>query len=310
MSAPGRSVPTRLRARVVATFGRGNLVRDADHLDGPVLPATRRGRKGDVVVGDVVQCSCAHEQATIESIEPRRTLLFRADQFRIKELAANIDQVAIVFAPQPPFNPLFLWRALLAAKAADIASLLVLNKTDIAEGLDAARAAVDFGASLGVPTLSVSARMQPEVARSTLHEAFAGRTTLLVGQSGMGKSSLLNLLVDANARTQEYSRRLNVGKQTTTASRWFDLPGERGGALIDTPGFTAFGLAHLSLQQCATAMPDFTPFLGNCRFSNCRHLSEPGCAVIAAVERGDVQPQRHAFYRELADEIARQVAYP
>jgi ribosome biogenesis GTPase len=310
MSTSGRSEPTRLRARVVATFGRSSLVRDADHLDGPLLPATRRGRKGDVVVGDVVQCSCAHEQATIESIEPRRTLLFRADQFRIKELAANIDQVAIVFAPQPPFNPLFLWRALLAAKAADISSLLVLNKTEIAEGLDAARAAVDFGASLGVPTLSVSARTQPEAARNTLRAAFAGRTTLLVGQSGMGKSSLLNLLVDANARTQEYSRRLNVGKQTTTASRWFDLPGERGGALIDTPGFTAFGLAHLSLQQCATAMPDFSPFLGQCRFSNCRHLSEPGCALIAAVERSDVQPQRHAFYRELADEIARQVAYP
>ena len=238
-----------------------------------------------------------------------KPLLFRADQFRTKELAANIDQVAIVFAPQPPFNPLFLWRALLAARAAGIDSLLVLNKTDIADGLEAACAALDFGASLGVPTLSISARARPEATRDALREALEGRATLLVGQSGMGKSSLLNLLVDANARTQEYSRRLNVGKQTTTASRWFDLPGERGGALIDTPGFTAFGLAHLSLQQCADAMPDFGPYLGGCRFSNCRHLSEPGCAVLAAVERGTVLPQRHAFYRELADDLARQVSY-
>lgn len=309
MSGTGRPSSSPLRARVVATFGRSSLVRDASDVAAPLLPATRRGRKGDVVVGDVVLCSCAHEQATIESIEPRRSLLFRADQFRSKELAANIDQVAIVFAPQPPFNPLFLWRALLAARAAGIASLLVLNKTDIADGLEAACAALAFGASLGVPTLSISARARPEATRDALREALEGRATLLVGQSGMGKSSLLNLLVDANARTQEYSRRLNVGKQTTTASRWFDLPGERGGALIDTPGFTAFGLAHLSLQQCADAMPDFGPYLGGCRFSNCRHLSEPGCAVLAAVERGTVLPQRHAFYRELADDLARQAGY-
>ena len=308
MSAPGRSASTPLHARVLATFGRSSLVRDAADVNAPLLPATRRGRKADVVVGDLVQCSCAHDQATIESIEPRRSLLFRADAFRTKELAANIDQVAIVFAPQPPFNPHFLWRALLAARAADIASLLVLNKTDVTEGRDAARAAIEFGASLGVSTLSISARAHPDAARDTLRTAFEGRATLLVGQSGMGKSSLLNLLVDANARTQEYSRRLNVGKQTTTASRWFDLPGERGGALIDTPGFTAFGLSHLSLQQCAEAMPDVEPFLGRCRFSNCRHLSEPDCAVNAAVERGEVLAQRHAFYRALASDLASDLA--
>lgn len=310
MSGSGRSAAGLLRARVVATFGRSSLVRDIADSSAAPLPATRRGRKADVVVGDVVRCSCAHDQATIESVEPRRTLLFRTDRYRTKELAANIDQVAIVFAPQPPFNPFFVWRAMLAAQAAGIPSLLVLNKTDVAEGLDAARAAVSFAVTLGVPTLSISARADPDAARTALRGLLEGRATLLVGQSGMGKSSLLNLLVDANARTQEYSRRLNVGKQTTTASRWFDLPGERGGALIDTPGFTAFGLAHLSLQQCAAALPDWTPFLGGCRFSDCRHLGEPGCAVIAAVERGDVLAQRHAFYRDLAGELAHQHSQP
>jgi ribosome biogenesis GTPase len=119
----------------------------------------------------------------------------------------------------------------------------------------------------------------------------------------MGKSTLLNLQVDANARTQEYSTRLNVGKQTTTASRWFDVPAEHGGgALIDTPGFTAFGLAHLTPSEFATALPDFRPYLGHCRFNDCRHLGEPDCAVRAAVAQGKISAGRYAFYCEFAAE--------
>lgn len=295
-----------LLARVVATYGRHSLVRAVDSPTAPLLIATRRGKRGDVVIGDLVRCTLDGEQAAIESIEPRRSLLFRADEHRVKELAANIDLMAIVFAPRPPFNPHFIWRALAAAQAAGIAALAVLNKTDIAEGLDLAQAALVQVARLGVATLAISAKATPAAARAQLTAATAGRATLLVGQSGMGKSTLLNLRVDANARTQEYSTRLNVGKQTTTASRWFDIPAaEGGGALIDTPGFTAFGLAHLSLAQRAAALPDFAPFLGHCRFNDCRHLSEPDCAIRAAVERGDIDAARYAFYAELAAETLR-----
>jgi ribosome biogenesis GTPase len=295
-----------LLARVVATYGRHSLVRAVDSPTAPLLIATRRGKRGDVVVGDLVRCTLDGEQAAIESIELRRSLLFRADEHRVKELAANIDLMAIVFAPRPPFNPHFIWRALAAAQAAGIAALAVLNKTDIAEGLDLAEAALAQAARLGVATLAISAKATPAAARAQLTAATAGRATLLVGQSGMGKSTLLNLRVDANARTQEYSTRLNVGKQTTTASRWFDIPAaEGGGALIDTPGFTAFGLAHLSLAQRAAALPDFVPFLGHCRFNDCRHLSEPDCAIRAAVTRGDIDAARYAFYAELAAETLR-----
>ena len=288
---------------MIATFGRHCLVRSEEHADAPLLTATRRGKRTDVVVGDLVHCSASGDQATIESIEARRNLLFRADAHRVKELAANIDQVAIVFAPQPPFNPHFVWRALVAARAAGIAALAVLNKTDVADGLDSARAALAQLARLGVATLALSARAEPHEARERLLTAAGGRATLLVGQSGMGKSTLLNLLVDARARTQDYSRRLNVGKQTTTASRWFDLAG--GGALIDTPGFTAFGLAHLSLAQRAAALPDFEPFVGHCRFADCRHLSEPDCAVRAALAGDEISAARYAFYAELAAETRR-----
>jgi ribosome biogenesis GTPase / thiamine phosphate phosphatase len=307
MSEAAAGVP--LLARVVATFGRHSLVRaaeSAESAEAPLLIATRRGKRGDVVVGDLVRCTQNGEQAAIDSIEPRSSLLFRADEHRVKELAANIDLMAIVFAPRPPFNPHFIWRALAAAQAAGIAALAVLNKTDIVEGLDLAEAALAQAARLGVTTLAISAKATPAAAREQLTAATAGHATLLVGQSGMGKSTLLNLRVDANARTQEYSTRLNVGKQTTTASRWFDIPAaEGGGALIDTPGFTAFGLAHLSLAQRAAALRDFAPFLGQCRFNDCRHLSEPDCAIRSAVTRGDIDPARYAFYAQLAAETLR-----
>lgn len=291
-------------ARVVAGFGRHCLVRDDA---GRMLTATRRGKRGDVVVGDLVRCSGDDEQAAIEAIEPRRSLLYRADAVRTKELASNIDLVAIVFAPRPPFSLHFVWRALVAARSAGIDALAVLNKTDIVDGLAQAQATLAQIARLGIPTLALSAKGEPGDALSRFAHATQGRVTLLVGPSGMGKSTLLNLRVpDAGARTQAYSARLNVGRQTTTATRWFDLPAQVGaGALVDSPGFQAFGLAHLSLAERAAALPDFAPHLGRCRFSDCRHLQEPDCAIRAAVAAGEIDARRYDFYVELAREPER-----
>jgi ribosome biogenesis GTPase len=284
---------------VIASFGRQfGIATD----DGRPLLATRRGKRGDVVVGDRVSCRPAGDGlASIESIEPRRTLLFRADTWRTKELAANVDQVAIVFAPRPAFNPRFLWRALVAATAAGVPPLVVLNKSDLPS--DEASATLAALAALGYATLQVSARHDAERTRRVLLERLLGHATLLVGQSGMGKSTLLNLLVpDANARTAEFSTRLNLGRQTTTAARWFSLGAadHRAGAVVDTPGFQEFGLAHLAPREVAAAMPDLAPLAGACRFADCRHVDEPGCAVRAAVD-GRVARDRYVFYRELAE---------
>lgn len=121
----------------------------------------------------------------------------------------------------------------------------------------------------------------------------------MVGQSGMGKSTLLNLLIpDARARTQEYSQRLNAGRQTTTASRWFAFDADS--ALVDTAGFEEFGLAHLSIGEIATTFPEFEALLGHCRFQDCRHVEEPGCAIRAALAAGAIAPERYQFYRSLA----------
>ncbi len=290
---------TESTARVVAGFGRHHLIDD----DGTLLTAVRRGKRGDVIVGDLVRYArTSAEQAVIDAVLPRRNLLYRADRNRTKEMAANVDQVAIVFATQPAFSIRFVWRALAAAHAAAIDSLVILNKTDLPD-LDAARGRLEQVRSLGYRTLTISARRDPDAARAALLPLLALRATLLIGQSGMGKSTLLNLLVPgADALTREFSRHLNLGKQTTTSSRWFALPG--GGALIDSPGFRAFGLSHLDEAAIVASFPEFAPHFGRCRFLDCRHLTEPDCAIRAAVDAGGIDAQRYDFYRQLLAERA------
>ena len=284
-----------MRARVIATFGRQSLIDDAAHI----RQATRRGRRGDVVVGDCVLASVTSvEQARIESIEPRSTLLFRSDKYRTKELAANVDQVIIVFAARPAFNRWFIWKALVAATAAGIEALVLRNKSDLAESADAS-SFLHQVSQLGWRTLALSAKVESDRSRDLLLREVAGRKSLMVGQSGMGKSTLLNLLIpDAGARTQQYSERLNAGKQTTTASRWFSFDGDS--ALVDTAGFEEFGLAHLSFDEIAATFPEFKGLLGHCRFQDCRHSEEPGCAIRAALADGTVAPERYEFYRSLS----------
>jgi ribosome biogenesis GTPase len=298
MSGSVRGDQKRFAARVVGTFGRTSLLADDN---GVTWSAVRRGRRGDLVVGDeVVAMQSAPGQASVESVGPRRSLLYRADEFRTKELAANIDRVLIVFASRPTFSLWFIWRALVAARVADIEAVVVRNKIDLDEGAAAAAAALEQIRALGWHTVAVSARSRPDETRAALEAMTQGVRSLLVGQSGMGKSTLLNLLVpEAQARTREYSARLDLGKQTTTAARWFSLPD--GGAIVDSPGFQQFGLDHISPQQLLAGFPEFEPYLGRCRFLDCRHLVEPDCAIRAAVAAGAIAVDRYDFYRALSN---------
>ena len=290
---------SRLTGCVTRTHGRHHYVTTED---GNIYEAHRRGKKSDVVVGDIVTCSQpSGGVVAIESIEPRVNLLYRSDEWRIKELASNLTLVACVFASRPTFNPKFVWKAIVAAQAADIPVLVIRNKADLA---DKAKEAEDFLSSLqvlGVHTLSVSALSDPENARKLLSKKFAGERVLLMGQSGMGKSTILNVLCpEAKFLRMDFSDAFyflnKINTYTTLYSAVFE---GKESALIDSPGFQEFGLAHLTKIDVLRAMPDIADCVDGCRFYNCTHTSEPGCSVKAALAEGRIQPERYAFYCEL-----------
>ncbi|HKT98536.1 MAG TPA: ribosome small subunit-dependent GTPase A [Paraburkholderia sp.] len=287
---------------VIAAHGRHYLV--APDGGGAALQCFPRGKKSEVAVGDRVEYqSTSADQGVIVAIGERRNLLYRSDQFKSKLFAANLDQLLIVLATEPHFSEDLLGRALVAAEANDLKPLIVLNKIDVEAALPLARQRLERYRALGYTVLEVSVKKRPEEAHEILAEHLHGHQTILLGQSGMGKSTLVNLLIpDAEAATREISTALNSGRHTTTFTRLYKLP--EGGALIDSPGFQEFGLYHLTEGTLERAFPEFRPLLAHCRFYNCHHLHEPGCAVLEAIDDGRVAPERHALYAQLVHEIS------
>lgn len=289
----------RPQATVLAAHGRQFLLRldgDGDRV------AVTRGRRADVVAGDRVEWGeLGAGQAVIEHVLPRRNLLRRSDARREKALAANLDQAAVVISGEPPFSEELLVRVLVAAERERIGCLLIATKADVPHAMAAIESRLAVYEALGYPVLRIAAKAEPDATRTRLAPVLDGRTTLLLGQSGMGKSTLVNLLVpDAALATQAISQALQTGRHTTTFTRAFDLAG--GGRLIDSPGFQVFGLAHLSTSELEHSMREFVPLLGGCRFHNCTHRHEPGCAIRAAVEAGRIDARRHALYGQVRDD--------
>jgi ribosome biogenesis GTPase len=305
----------RARGLVIAAHGRHYLV--APSGGGAMLQCFPRGKRSEVAVGDhVVYEMTSADQGVIVEIGERRNLLYRSDQYKSKLFAANLDQLLIVLATEPHFSEDLLGRALVAAEANELKPLIVLNKTDVEAALPLARQRLALYRALGYTVLEMSIRTQPDAAHATLIEHLHGHATLLLGQSGMGKSTLVNLIVpDAEAATREISTALNSGRHTTTFTRLYPLsaPAQEsdddhgGGALIDSPGFQEFGLHHLTEGTLERAFPEFRPLLANCRFYNCHHLHEPGCAVLEAVADGRIARERHALYAQLVHEASQVV---
>ncbi len=283
-----------MRALVTGDFGREYL---AELPDRTQLVCVRKGKKQDVACGDEVEVSMTSAgHARIDEVHERRNVLFRTDAWRQKTLAANIDQAIIIIAPRPTFSETFLNMCLVACDAAQIDALIMLNKMDLPE-FEAARRSIAHLEQAGYDVLPMSAKFNIEPLRPLLK----GKRTMLVGQSGMGKSRTVNNLVMRDvAKEGDFSEALDSGKHTTTYTRLYHL--DEDSSIMDSPGLQSFGLFHLSDDDIAYAMPEFRPYIGTCKFNNCVHLTEPGCAVVAAVEKGLINAGRMAFYQALIEQ--------
>ncbi len=254
-----------------------------------------------VVVGDVVRLETdpGGELHGIIGIEPRRTVLERRvpEGRGVRPIAANVDQVFVVTATRSPDPiPQLIDRLLVLAEVDSIPAAVVLNKVD----LDPAAALADRCRRAGYPVHTTSVKTGEGL--DTLRAALSGKATVVTGPSGVGKSSLLNAIQPGlSLRTGEVSRRIRRGRHTTVSSVMLPLVG--GGYLVDTPGFSEIGMWGIDPRELADCFPDFRPFLGDCRYGDCRHRREPGCKVLEGVAGGAIAADRHRSYLVLLEEL-------
>jgi ribosome biogenesis GTPase len=284
---------TALEGLVVASHRRHFAVlTDA----GETIACVLRGRRLALACGDRVRATRVDGGGAIEAVLPRTTLLYRSDAFREKLIAANVTQVIGVVAPDLGVDEELIHRWTVAAEAERCRLVIAANKSD-KPGFDALLARLAPFAALGYEVVALSAKLDA----TALLPWLAGRATVLVGQSGMGKSTILNAILPGTAaRTAEISEALATGRHTTTHSTLHPLPATAGGGwIVDSPGAKAFGLAHLAPAAIVDAFVELRPLVGHCRFRDCRHDREPGCALSEAVAGGSVAAHRVALMRAL-----------
>lgn len=278
---------------VIASFRRHFAVRTDD---GETVACVLKGRHLTLACGDRVRVARTDGGGVVEALLPRGTLFYRSDAFKEKLIAANVTQVVGVVAPDLGVDEELINRWIVAAEAERCRLVLAANKAD-KPGFGALQRRLAPFAALGYPVVALSAKEDA----SPLQPWLAGQTTVLIGQSGMGKSTILNAILPGTAtRTAEISEALATGRHTTTHSTLYPLPEPMGGGwIVDSPGAKAFGLAHLTPEAILDAFVELRPLIGRCRFRDCRHDREPGCAVTEAIGSGAVAPHRVALMRAL-----------
>ena len=292
----GRGAPEGAGAGLVVAAWRRHYAVELD--GGGTLDCVLKGRKAVVACGDRVRVARVTGGGAIEAVEPRTSLLYRSDAFKEKVLAANVTQVVGVVAPDVAVDENLLNRWIVASELESCRFVLCANKQDLA-GFGALRERLEPYRALGYPVVECSAKRSV----ATLEGFLAGQRSVLIGQSGMGKSTLLNAIVPgADARTGTVSAALGGGRHTTTETALHVLAADASAWIVDSPGMKVFGLAHAEPDALAAAFVEMRPLVGHCRFRDCRHLREPGCAIRAAVDDGRIAPQRLALLHVLRDE--------
>lgn len=292
------------QGRIVAHYGANFAVQD-DQMK--VHFCLTRRNLPKLACGDYVQWQIVSKnEGIIVALNERLTLLSRPDyQNQLKAMAANIDQILVVIAVKPTIDEDLLNRYLIAAKLTAIQPVIVLNKTDLLSTGELKALDEDFIAeykSLGYTTIHASTKLRSGMKELLL--SIKSKTSIFVGQSGVGKSSLIkSILPSADIRIGELSHASGLGKHTTTVSMLYNL--DHNSSIIDSPGIREFGLGHISLSQVAEGFEEFGPFLQNCKFNDCTHHHEPGCAVINGVQIGAIPRRRYKSFLRIAASLSR-----
>jgi ribosome biogenesis GTPase len=287
---------------VVASFGAKLVVEDAN---GELHRCAGRRKLGPVVCGDRVQWQMGdHQDCAITDLQARHSELARPDKNgRKKIIAANIDQILIMIAPGVEFSTGLIDRYLITAESVGIQPLIVLNKIDLLEKQQLTELKQQLAAyeKLDYPVIFTSTTTAHGL--DTLLPLLLHKTSIFVGKSGVGKSSLINLILpDAAARVGEISQATGKGTHTTTTAWLYHLP-DCTGDVIDSPGIREFGLWQITPSQVAYGFREFRDFAEQCRFRDCLHVGEPDCAVAEAVKRGDISEHRYASYQRILNSL-------
>ncbi|WP_455206541.1 small ribosomal subunit biogenesis GTPase RsgA [Kaarinaea lacus] len=298
----GQALGSEQTGRIVAHYG-ANL--DVEDALGNVHHCLTRANLPRLVCGDrVIWQETGANLGVITSLIPRTNLLARPDYHKqMKPVAANIDQMLIVAAPKPALDEDLINRYLVAAELTSITPIIVINKTDLlgSQEIHTLHEQLAVYGQIGYSIIYTSTKQKNGL--TDLIQHLADKTSIFVGQSGVGKSSLIKTFVpDSSIRVGELSNATGLGKHTTSVTVLYNLPG--GGNIIDSPGVREFGLGHVTQGQITEGFVEFKPFIGQCKFKDCKHLHEPDCAIKRAVDTQQITQQRYNSYLRIVKNLA------